>query len=128
MTEDDNTRKISTRRIRKNPLPAVIRNTLSCSLFTAHCSLFVHCSLIPFCVILDPFKAHLGNLLGDETHEEDQDGVDEQNRGHIGEAMIKDEGVEIIDQAGHKKKDTDGKKDFERRKKGGDSEHNQEEA
>ena len=56
----------------------------------------VHCSLVQFIVILDPFKAHLGDLLRDQPHQKDQGCVDEQNRGHIGETMVRDVGEEVI--------------------------------
>jgi len=84
----------------------------------------MHSSLI---IILDPLKAHLGDLFRDQAHQKNQDRVDEENCGQVGEPVKEGKGVQIIGQAQQKNQDTDWEKDFEGRKKGRDPEHDQEE-
>jgi hypothetical protein len=61
------------------------------------------------------FHPQEGNLLGDQTEHENNNGCRQHKYRHIREAPLREIGIEIIATPGEKEKNTDGQKHAKRR-------------
>lgn len=70
----------------------------------------------------------IGDLLGDQSDQEDDHGRAEQQRAHVCEPVHGGVGVAVVAKAGEEEGDGDGGKEFERGKESGDLEDDQQKA